>query len=221
MKEITLTAIRREETGKEVSHRIRRGGDIPGIVYGPETESTLITVNERELSALLRREGRVNMLIDLNLEGDKNGRKVIIREMQRDPISGQLQHVDFYQVSMKRKLTISIRINLTGVPEGVKNSGGILEQVNRELDISCLPQDIPDKIEIDVSELGIGDSVHIGNIQLDKVDVLSDPKLTVATVVPPTVTKVAETEEAEEGAEEAPAEGEAAGDKVAEKKATE
>jgi large subunit ribosomal protein L25 len=227
MKEIVLSVGKREGTGKESSHRLRSNGFIPGIVYGPETDSLSVSINHRELIGLIRREGRTNMLIDLKLEGENNGRKVVIREIQSDPVSGEFRHVDFYQVSMKRKLNTMIKVNLTGIPDGVKNAGGILQQVRREIEVLCLPSNIPEGVDIDVSELNIGDSIHIGDLEIDKVDIITEKRLTIATVVPPTVIKAAATEaEAEAEAEvEGEAEGEAApegeaaeGEKAEEKK---
>jgi len=215
MKEITLIVEKRVGTGKGASHKVRQDGSIPGVIYGPETEPVAVAVKTNELSNLIRREGRTNMLIDLNVDGENSPRKVIIRELQRDPVTGVPKHVDLYQVSVKRKLNLSARVNLVGVPDGVKNAGGILQQVRREIEIACLPDNIPDNIEIDVSSMNIGDSIHVKDISIDNVDIITEQRLTIATVVPPTVIKVAEEiaaeavegEEAEEGAE--PAEGEA------------
>lgn len=217
MREVILTAEKREGAGKEAAHKLRADGVLPGILYGPETKPLSLSLKTKELTNLIRREGRTNMLIDLDLAGEKAKRKVVIKELQRDPLSGNFYHIDLYQVSMKRKLIVSIRVKLTGIPEGVKNSGGILQQVRRELEISCLPGDIPDSISIDVSHLGIGDSIHVSDISHEKVEMVAEPRLTIATVVPPTVIKVAEPaaelaegEEAEAAEGEEGAEGEAA-----------
>lgn len=218
MKEITLSAEKREGKGKEASHKVRQNGSIPGVIYGPEVEPITIAVKTIELATLIRREGRTNMLIDLNVGGEDSPRKVIIRELQRDPVTSIPKHIDLYQVSLKRKLNIAVQVNLVGLAEGVKNSGGILQQVRREIDIACLPTEIPDTVEIDVTEMSIGDSIHVEQIELEGVDILTDKKLTIATVVPPTVIKVdepteEELEEGEEGVEGAEgaegAEGEA------------
>ncbi len=212
MNEIVLNAEKRETIGKESSHKVRGAGNIPGVLYGPEIEATPITVNVRELGGLIRKEGRTNMLIDLNLgEGGGNGRKVIIRELQRDPVTGAIHHVDLYQVALDRKLNMMVSVHLTGTPRGVKDAGGILQQTRREIEISCLPADIPNRIELDVSELEIGDSMHVSDIELPGAEIITDKKLTLCTVVPPTVIKAAttEAEEAEE-AEGEEAEGEAA-----------
>jgi len=219
MKQIVLTAKRRDTLGKGAAHRLRAGGSIPGVVYGPETASFSVLVNTRELSGLLRREGHTSMLMDLELDGAQEGRKVIIRELQLHPVTGAFTHVDLYQVSLKRKVHIMVPVRLTGLAEGVKSAGGIMEQVAREIEIACLPGDIPERLEIDVTPLGIGDSVHVRDIKVANVEIITDLDQTVATVVPPTIIKAAAPTAAEleaaaaaegapaEGAEGAPAEG--------------
>lgn len=226
MKEITLFAQKREGRGKEASHKVRQDGNIPGVIYGPEIDPVTVEIKTSELSNLIRREGRSNMLIDLNVGGEKKARKVIIRELQRDPVTSIPKHVDLYQVSLKRKLHMSVNVNLIGIPDGVKNAGGILQQVRREIEIACLPTEIPDNIEIDVSEMTIGDSLHVDAIALADVDIITDKQLTIATVVPPTVIKVdepveeeiVEGEEGEEAAEGAEGEAKAEDGKAEEGK---
>jgi large subunit ribosomal protein L25 len=213
MEQIRLAIEKRGDIGKGAARKIRRDGYTPGILYGPETEAFPISVKTLELAALFRTHGHASKLIDLDMEGDEKPRKALIREIQRDPVTGQYRHIDIYQVSLSKKLHLSTRLRLTGTPAGVK-LGGILEHIIREIEIACLPDDIPDKIEVDVSHLDIGDSIHVSDIAVDKVDILTNPKRTIATVVPPTVVKAAAEEAAaaapaaEEAAEEAPAEGE-------------
>lgn len=215
MEDIRLTAEKRHTTGKGQARKTRVEGFLPGILYGPETEAVAILLKTRELEALLRKHGNMNMLINLDLADDKNGeRKVLIRELQRDPVAGSLKHVDLYQVSMSKKITMSIKIHLKGTPEGVK-LGGIIQHVIRDLEISCLPGDIPPGVEIDVSAMNIGDAIHVGNLSLDKVEILTSPNRTIVTVVPPTIIKeavpTAAVAEGEAAAGEAAAgEGEAA-----------
>ena len=219
MEVIKLTAAKREGSGKGDARKLRETGFIPGILYGPEIDPASISVNTLELGTLYRLEGASSRLIDLNFDNEKNGRKVIIREIQRDPVTGVFRHIDLYQVSMTKKLNITARIELVGIPAGVK-LGGILQHIIRDLEISCLPSNIPDKIEVDVSEMEIGDSIHVSDISLEKMDVLIAQQRTIATVVPPTVVKTAaeeaaeaaeaeEGEEVPEGEEAAEGEGEA------------
>ncbi len=207
MEAIKLTATKREGTGKGDARKLRATGFIPGILYGPEIDPAPISVNALELGALYRQQGTSSRLINLDFNGEKNGRMVIIREVQRDPVTGVFRHVDLYQVSMTKKLNITARIQLVGTPAGVK-LGGILQHILRDIEISCLPSDIPDRIEIDVSALEIGDSIHVRDISMEKVDILANPTRAIATVVPPTVVKTA-AEEAAEAAEAEAAEVEA------------
>jgi large subunit ribosomal protein L25 len=214
MKEIKLTAESREGAGKELSRKMRRGGAVPGVIYGPETKPFPISLKTSDLAGLIRTQGRTNMLIDLDLAGEKAPRKVIIRELQRDPVDGSFTHIDMYQVSMKKKLHLSAVVHLTGLAAGVKNSGGILEHVTREVEIACLPSDIPERVEVDVTALEIGDSVHVSDLKIDNVDILTDQQQTIATVVPPTIIKAEAAaaptaEEAAAAAEGVAAEGEA------------
>jgi len=208
MEEIKILAERRDGVGKGVARKLRADGKLPGVIYGPDTESFSVSINAKDFAAMIRTQGGAGKLIDLAVNGEDKTRKVILRDLQRDPVSGKFEHVDFYEVSMKKKLNMTAKITLVGTPEGVK-LGGILQSIIRELEIACLPMDIPDKIELDVSALEIGDSLHVSDIHVEGIDVLTDLARTVVTVVPPTVIKVAEPEEGEvaEGEE---AEGEAA-----------
>jgi large subunit ribosomal protein L25 len=206
MEAIKLTATKREGAGKGDARKLRSTGFIPGILYGPEIDPAPISISALELGAMYRQQGTSSRLINLDFNGEKDGRMVIIREVQRDPVSGVFRHVDLYQVSMTKKLNITARITLVGTPAGVK-LGGILQHIIRDLEIYCLPSDIPDKIEVDVSGLEIGDSVHVKDIVLDKVEILSNPTRTIATVVPPTVVKSAAEEAAEAAAAAESAEG--------------
>lgn len=217
MEEIKLTAEKREGTGKGNSRKMRSSGRIPAVLYGPEIDAATISLDERELSALLRSYGSSNILINLYVGKEKKPRKVIFRDLQKEPVRGSIEHVDLYQVSPTKRITLTTRVELTGVPEGV-TEGGILQHILRDIDIACLPADIPEKVEVDVSELNIGDSIHVDELSIDKVEILTNPTRTVVTVVPPTIIKapvpeeaeVAEGEEVPAEGEEAPAEGEAA-----------
>ncbi|HSG98513.1 MAG TPA: 50S ribosomal protein L25, partial [candidate division Zixibacteria bacterium] len=140
--------------------------------------------------------------------------KTLIRAIQRDPVRGDLLHIDLHQISMNRPIHLDIPVRLIGTPKGVKDDGGIMQQIVRELEISCLPTQIPDGVEIDVSELGIQDSIHVSDVTLESVTILTEPQRTIVTIVPPTVAKTLAEEEAEaavgaaEGAEGEGAEGE-------------
>jgi len=192
MKEVELKARPREKVGKQYAKKLRRSGFIPAVVYGPETPTLPLEIESRSFNALLREGISENVIITLSVDGQKNGkRKVLIREIQRDPVKGDILHVDFHQISLTKKLTLEVPIHLVGEPVGVKE-GGILQHVLRMLEVECLPTAIPDKIEIDVSNLKIGDSIHVGDIRVENVEILSDPKSSIVSVVPPTVFKEAE-----------------------------
>ncbi len=192
MKEVVLKVRPREKRGKEYAKKLRKNGFIPAVVYGPETPSVPLEIETHSFSALLRGGLAENILITLTMGDQKDGgRKVLIREIQRDPVKGNVLHVDFHEISLTKKLTIQVPIHLVGTPEGVKD-GGILQHVLRELEIECLPTAIPEKIEVDVGNLKIGDSIHVADVKLEKVEILSDPQSSIVTVVPPTVFKEAE-----------------------------
>jgi large subunit ribosomal protein L25 len=190
MKEIVINAKARDKLGKEHAKKLRKKGIIPAVVYGAETAPLSLEVEAKSFHALLRSGVGENVIITLNIDDQKNGnRKVLIREVQRDPVWGNILHVDFQQITLTKKLTLNVPIHLVGTPIGVQQDGGILQHVLRELEIECLPTDIPEKIEVDVSNLRIGDSIHVGDIRLEGVELLSDPQGSIVSVVPPTVFK--------------------------------
>ncbi len=202
----------REEVGKGWARKIRSKGMVPAIFYGPKTPSIPLVIHPKELAKALQTEAGENVLIDLHIrKGDQIDRKVVmVKDIQIDPLYQITLHTDFYEVAMDERITVEVPIHLVGKPEGTK-LGGILEQIRRVIQIQCLPGDIPKSIDIDVSSLKIGDSVHIKDINVEKVKILSDPNLTIATVVPPVVEeKVAEAAapEVAEGAEVKEKEGE-------------
>lgn len=192
MKEVVLKAKSREKLGKEHAKKLRKNGIIPAVVYGLETKTLPLEIESKSFYALLRGGLGENVIITLELYDKKDGKKqVLIREVQRDPVRGDIVHVDFHQILLTQKIAIEVPIHLVGTPEGVKE-GGILQYVLRELKVECLPTAIPEKIEVDVSHLKIGDSIHVADIKVENVDVLSDPQSSVVTVVPPTIFKEAE-----------------------------
>ncbi|MCK4428624.1 MAG: 50S ribosomal protein L25, partial [candidate division Zixibacteria bacterium] len=165
-------------------------GMIPAVVYGAETSPLPLEVEAKSFHALLRSGLGENVIVTLNIDDQENGdKKVLIREVQRDPVWGNILHVDFQQISLTKKLTINVPIHLVGTSIGVQQDGGILQHVLRELEVECFPTDIPEKIEVDVTNLKIGDSIHVGDIKLEKVEILSDPQGSIVSVVPPTVFK--------------------------------
>jgi len=203
MKEINITANARQTGGKGFARRVRGTGNVPAIVYGPEKQPTAIAVSERELRGALKTAGGVHgSIFTLNLDGQQS--KVIVREIQRDPLTSRMVHVDFHAISMNKPIDIEIPINFTGLAKGVKSEGGIMQVLMRDIEISCLPVNIPEHFEVDVTELGIGDSIHVRDLSIPNVQILADPSNVVVVISAPTIIKV-ETP----AVEAVPAEGEA------------
>jgi large subunit ribosomal protein L25 len=206
MQRPVLTAEIREGTGKEKAKKLRLQGLIPAIFYGPRSKTMPLVIDSKELAKALQTEAGENVLIDLEIrKGTQSDRKVVmLKDIQIDPLQRGTLHTDFYEVTMDEMVTVEVPVHLIGKPEGTK-VGGILEQVRRAIQIQCLPGDIPKSIDIDVSPLNIGDSIHIQDINVEKAKIISETNFTIATVVPPVVEeKVAEAvaPEAVEGAEE-------------------
>ena len=204
MEKPVLRAEIREGTGKELAKKLRVKGLIPAIFYGPRSKAIPLVMDAKEFAKALQTEAGENVLIELDiLKGEKAARKVVmVKDVQIDPLQRIALHADFYEVAMNEMVTVEIPIHLTGKPEGTK-MGGILEQIRRVIQIQCLPGDIPKSIDVDVSSLKIGDSIHIQDIKVEKAKILADTNFTIATVVPP----VAEEKVVEEVVAEAAAEG--------------
>jgi large subunit ribosomal protein L25 len=205
----TIRATRRDGIGKGPARTTRREGRVPGVLYGHGEESVALSVDARELQRLVHSVSIENTIVDLAVEGVRQPVKVLIREIQRHPTREEYLHVDFFHIAMDEKLSVEVPIVLVGTPIGVKDKGGIVDHQLRELEVYCLPGEIPEKIEVDVSALDIGDAIHVGDIVVPEgVEVEIDAERSVVTVLAPTV--VAE-EEAAAAAEEAPAEPEVIG----------
>jgi large subunit ribosomal protein L25 len=207
-----LTAEIREGVGKEKAKKLRTKGLIPAIFYGPRSQTIPLVIDSKELAKVLQTEAGENVLIDLDIrKGNQSDRKVVmVKDIQIDPLQRITLHTDFFEVTMDEMVTVEVPVHLVGKPEGTK-MGGILDQIRRVIQIQCFPGDIPKSIDIDVSPLKIGDSIHVQDIIVEKVKILSDTNYTIATVVPPVVEeKVVEAvaPEAVEGAEVKEKEGE-------------
>ena len=213
MEKIDLQASLRETVGNGPARVLRQAGRIPAILYGRNTEPVLLSVDSKELEQILGKGSFGQFILNLVIQ---NGKKVtkaaMIKELQTHPVSGQLIHIDFYEIDMKRQIKVMVPVVTTGKSIGVEE-GGMLNIVRRELEVFCLPGDIPESFEIDISEMTIGDSVHLEDVPLgDNVEVVSDVNYTVVTVLSPKVEEEEVPEEDEEGLEEGEegAEGEAA-----------
>lgn len=201
-----LTARARTASGKGAARQLRRSGQLPAVVYGRRDEAESLALDTHELSRLLSRIHAATTVIDLEVDGGKP-RPVLIREIQRHPYRPQLLHVDFFEIRADVKIRVSVPLRLLETPAGVE-VGGILQHLRHEIEVECLPNEIPAEFTIDVSELEIGDSLHVSDVDTGGVEVLDDETVTICTVVPPAVEEVEEEEEVEE-LEEAEAEAEA------------
>lgn len=209
---VSLEGSVRTDRGKGAARRMRVNSRIPGVLYGRNREPVLLDLDEKTFGKLVGEHSASNLIVDLTVGGGGDVVKTLIREVQVDPVSGAVLHVDFNQISLTDRIEVEIPIELVGVPTGVKNSGGILQHPVRTLAIKCLPHDMPDKITLDVTALEIGDSIVVSSLTLENVEILADPDTSLASVVPPA--KVEEPTEAEEA--EAPAEPEVVGKKAEE-----
>jgi len=188
---IELNAKKREGTGKGVARKLRQVRRVPAILYGKGVEPVLIDLDEREFTKSVGGHAVSNLIVDLRVDGDGALVKTLIREVQTNPLSGSVEHVDLNRISLTEEIEVEVPIELVGLATGVKNSGGILQHPIRTLAIKCLPQNLPDKITVDVSHLEIGDSVRVSELKLENVTVLEDPETAVASVVPPAREEVA------------------------------
>jgi len=165
--EVTLDATSRDSFGKNEARRTRRDGRVPAVLYGGDSkEATPIAVEPRALLRILHSESGANTLISLKLAGGGDAR-VLVKEYQLDPVTHQLLHADFYRVAMDRAIQVTIPVIVKGEPKGVKQQGGVLEFIRREIEIECLPGDIPEHIEIDVSELMLHQGVRVRDVPID------------------------------------------------------
>jgi len=193
-----LNARTRTDTGKEFARRLRGEGRIPAVLYGKDMESRSLSLDLQETEYLFQRISVENTIVDLRIEGEKEPVQTLIREVQSLPHKAGLVHVDFLRIQKGVAVEVEIPVSLEGVPAGVRESGGVLEQLINELWVKCIPSRIPEVVSIDVSGLHVGDSVHVSDIDLGEgVEILVDPERTVCNVAVPRVA-VAETAEGEE-----------------------
>jgi large subunit ribosomal protein L25 len=229
MPEFVVPAESRSESGKNEARRLRSRGLIPGVLYGKGKESVPVAVSPKEITAILRSSSGENTLFDLDIAGGR--RKVILKEFQREPVRGQLLHADFYEVALDQTIEVSVHVELVGTPVGVKVQGGLVDFITRELEIECLPTEIPEKISVDISHLELGKHLRVSDLTLpsDRIVMLTEPDVVIVHVVTPRAEVVEEVAAAEaaapvEGAAEpevakkGKAEGEAPDAKAGEKR---
>ena len=211
MEKIELKTTIRKTVGNGPARELRRQGMIPAVLYGPKAETTMLSVVIRDFENILKFGNMGQLLLNLVIEnGKKQSKTAMIKELQTQPVSGALLHVDFYEVAMDQKIRVSIPVVTKGEAVGV-DLGGILQIVRHEVDVFCYPNDIPESIEVDISNMEVGDSLHIGDISLDEtIELADEANFTVVTVLSPKVEEEEEEEEEELEGEEA--EDEAAGE---------
>src|SRR6058998_3812065 len=217
---VTLTATTREKTGKGAARQARFQKQVPAVIYGHGRATQSLIVDALALEKALTGIDPESTLIDLTVDGKKA--RALIREIQRHPLRPDIIHVDFYEIKADEKVTLKVPVHLVGTPDGVRNAGGVLDQVTREVEIEVLPENIPDHVELDVTALKIGDSLHVRDLTIGNAVILTGADLTIAVVVPPRaeevvaptpeaaaevaepelIRKVREDEEGEEGAAE-------------------
>ena len=197
--QVTLKAEKRKESGKGSARKLRATGRVPGVVYGRDADTVSVSVDAKEAEHLFQEISVENTLVELDVKGIKGSFPTLVREIQVHPFRAQLLHVDFYRIQEGVKVEVEIPVHLNGVPDGVKNSGGVLQQVIHDLPVSVLPSQIPESIEIDVTHLEMNEAIHVYDLEMgDEVEILIDEDRTIASVVAPKALVVDEPEEEEE-----------------------
>ena len=189
---------------------MRQSGQIPAVLYGPEAEPVLLSVNISDFDQVLKKSGASQLLLNLVIQDSETyTRSAMVKELQTHPVSRDFLHVDFYEIAMDRKIRVKVPIVTTGMAKGVE-LGGVLQIIRREIEVLCLPFEVPESFEIDVADLDIGDSIHVRDIsQEGEIEFLEDENFTVVTLLVPKIEEEEEpAEEEEEEAEEAAVEGE-------------
>ena len=206
MELIELKSNIRTAAGKGAARVLRSDNRIPAVLYGPKTAPILLSVNVQDFNEAIKNTSAGQMILNLVIQnGESITKTAMIKELQIHPVSRNFLHIDFYEISMDRKITVKVPVVIQGMSKGVE-VGGTLQTVRHELEVSCLPLNIPESIEIDVTDLDIGDSIHIGDISPEgDIEFLEEDHLTIATVLAPAIEEEPveeEEEEAEEPAEE-------------------
>jgi large subunit ribosomal protein L25 len=185
---VALAASPRSQSGKGAARQIRFQKKVPAVIYGHGRPTQSLEVDAQALEQALHGVEPASTIIELTLEGKKA--RTLIREIQRHPVRPDIIHVDFYEIHADEKVTLKVPVHLVGTPDGVRNAGGVLDQVTREVEIEVLPEQIPDRVELDVTALIIGRSLHVRDLSIPNATILTHADLTIATVVPPRTEEV-------------------------------
>src|SRR5438309_9272953 len=187
-KQVKLKAEPRTNVGRSAVRKLRARGLIPAVIYGGNNKPQALQVTAREINAVMSHASGENVLVELEISGEGSNRTALVQEVQHSPVGGEIRHVDFHAISMDQMIQAEVPLESTGIAVGVKTFGGLLEQSLRALAIECLPGDLPDRITVDVSQLNIGDSIHVRDIQLPSgVTAKVQPDLTAFSVLAPVV----------------------------------
>jgi large subunit ribosomal protein L25 len=218
MPQLNLAAQVRTDVGKGAARRLRRNDQVPAIFYGPNSQPVMLAVKYLDLKTLVKSTGSENVIFQLQIESGQGGssKTVMLKELQADPIKPVYYHADFYEISMDKELTLNVPVHLVGTPVGA-SKGGILQHVQRDLSVSCLPGNLVEFLEVDVTALDIGNAVHVKDLVLPEgMKTAEDGETTIAVVTAPHVVaekveeEVAEGEKVEEAEAEEPKEEPAA-----------
>lgn len=180
---VTLAAERRSRTGKGAARQLRFAHRVPAVIYGHGRPTESLTVDGKSLELALTGVEWGSAVVQLTVDGTPL--RALIREIQRHPVRPDILHVDFYEIHADERVRLRVPVHLVGSPEGVRNQGGVLDQVLRDVEIEVLPEHIPDRVELDVTQLTIGHSLHVSDLVIPNAEILTDEDLTIATVVPP------------------------------------
>ena len=190
-RQVSIKAAPRQGSGKGVARTLRREGKVPAVIYGRGREAEALAVDTFELTRLLSEIAAATTLVDVTVEG-RAPVKALIREIQRNPVRPtDIIHLDLYEVHADEKIVVEVPLHFTGIPEGVRNFGGVLDQTMHSLSVRVLPANIPEFLEVEVTPLNIGQSIHVGELNFPNLEIMSDSRATVCTVVAPRAEEVA------------------------------
>jgi len=196
---IELKAKTRKTSGKGAARKLRSNNEIPAIVYGAKTDPEMLSINTTDFIKIVREHGSMGLFFNLNIDGDSGKKKsVMLKDMQMDTFSLNYLHVDLHEIDMDVKATISVSVETVGESIGVKE-GGLLQIIRREVDVLCKPADAPETIQIDITNLDVGDAVHVEDIDLgENIEILHEVNFTIITIIAPTVDEADEADEEDE-----------------------
>jgi large subunit ribosomal protein L25 len=207
MKQVTLDALMRNETGKGAARKIRAIGRLPGVLYGPKNKSVSLSIDAHGFNRIVETSKGEQILFNLNLKkaDEITNRLALVKELQVHPVSERIRHIDFYEVYMDEEVRVDVPIAIIGKAKGVEIDKGILEIIKRTVKVSCLPMSIPKEIQVDVSDLGLGEAIHAADlIAPEGIRIMEDPKITLITIVGAGIEEKAAEAEADTSAEATP-----------------